>query len=131
MPPPLPSSSSSEEDFSSEPQVSPESAIESSPSSPEPKEELKIDIDASQQLSIISPTAPAASLTPDFIEVRAQKFSGPKDDERILDRKLPDIPSTALRKKDEDKAHPGQMYLQVRNGLREVYTGTFDDKKSS
>uniref|UniRef100_A0AC34FZU7 Uncharacterized protein n=1 Tax=Panagrolaimus sp. ES5 TaxID=591445 RepID=A0AC34FZU7_9BILA len=131
MPPPQPTSTSS--DASSEPptsQPSPESAIESSPSSPEPKdEELKIEIDASQQLSIIS--APAASLTPDFVEVRAQKFSGPKDDERILDRKLPDIPSTALRKKDEDKGDPGKMYLKVRNGLREVYTGTFDDKKSS
>uniref|UniRef100_A0AC35G308 PDZ domain-containing protein n=1 Tax=Panagrolaimus sp. PS1159 TaxID=55785 RepID=A0AC35G308_9BILA len=125
----------SEDSFlASEPtsQPSPESAIESSPpSSPEPQQQLKIDIDESQQLSIISPKIPAASLTPDFIEVRAQKFSNLKDDETILDRKLPEIPSTALRKKDDGKADPGQMYLKVRNGLREVYTGTFDDKKSS
>lgn len=99
MPPPsAPDSYASSEPTS---QPSPESAIESSPSSPELKDELKIDIDASQQLSITSPKMPAASLTPDFIEVRAQKFSNAKDDETIFDRKLPDIPSTALRKKDE------------------------------
>ncbi|KAE9554368.1 hypothetical protein FO519_002427 [Halicephalobus sp. NKZ332] len=103
------------------------SSISESPKASLP--ELMIDVGPSIQLAVTSPRRDAPSLTPDFIEVRAQKYSKQSED-GIVDRKLPSLPASALRTKEETKNNPAQLYLQARNNLKEVYTGSSEDKKN-
>lgn len=113
---------------------------------PEPdkrREQLMIDVEPAIQLAVTSPKKPAAALTPDFIEVRAEKVRKTFG-ENIVDRKLPSVPSNA--RKDNDvrfvffsfdlnfifqDTDPGQMYLKIRNNLKEVYTETIETKKAA
>uniref|UniRef100_A0AC34R5C1 Uncharacterized protein n=1 Tax=Panagrolaimus sp. JU765 TaxID=591449 RepID=A0AC34R5C1_9BILA len=81
-----------------------------------------IEVEPPVLLTVTSPKQPQASLTPDFVEVRAQRFSKELDD-GIVDRKLPPIPANSLKTQHDEKIDPGQLYLQIRNNLKEVYTG--------
>uniref|UniRef100_A0A7E4VJX6 PDZ domain-containing protein n=1 Tax=Panagrellus redivivus TaxID=6233 RepID=A0A7E4VJX6_PANRE len=95
---------------------------ESSPGpSVTPMESLSVEVGPSVNLAVTSPHS--GGLTPDFVEVRAQKFTKPEPESGIVDRKLPSLPDSATKQPNKLKpTDAGQMYLNVRSRLKEVYT---------
>lgn len=90
-------------------QAQEEISISESPK-PSVREELMVDVGPSVQLAVTSPSQRSPALTPDFIEVRAQKYSKVSED-GIVDRKLPPIPASALRARDEVVSYVVQNQL--------------------